>query len=146
MAEIPPDPRKHKRPAASNPVGKPEPKAKPDHVAASGKVIEDGDRRGSPPGVFGQPPHVPTDDTRATVKRMASFGNKHEEIALILGISEDTLTRHYAVELKTGGLELNNKIADKMATRALSDDHKGRAASRRILALSPRGMEGNLDP
>ncbi len=145
MVEIPPDPRKHRKPAASNPVGKAEPdhirgvtkkvpadhvagvnKMVSDHVAASGKVIDapPADRRGSPPGVFGQPPHVPTEENRDLVKKMASFGNKHEEIALVLEISEDTLTRHYARELKLGGIELNNKIADRMAARALSDDHK----------------------
>lgn len=131
MVEIPPDPRKNRPTTASKAGAKPEPRREPgagkptaaqDHVAGSGKVIEE--RRGAPEGSFGNPPHEPTDANRETVKKMASFGNKHEEIALILGISEDTLTKYYAYELKMGGVELNNQIADKMATRALSDDHK----------------------
>lgn len=111
---IPPDPRKHKKP--SNPVEKPE----PDHVAASGKVI---DRRGAPPGHSGNPPHIATEENRRLVKALAAYGNRQDDIATILDISHDTLTRHYARELKTGALEANSKVAETMYKKALTGDN-----------------------
>jgi hypothetical protein len=141
MVEIPPDPRKSRKapaaPNASKPGEKQEPdhirgvtkkvsdhiadpgKKVADHVASSGKGIDD--RRGAPEGTFGQPPHVPTNEQRERVKMLASFGNRHVEIALLLDISEDTLTRHYDRELKTGALEANTKVAQSMFRRATAE-------------------------
>ena len=126
---LPPDPRKHKKPASKS-VEKPEPDhianaskmvAGADHLADPGKVIED--RRGSKPGEFGQPPHIATDENRRLVKALAAYGNRQDDIATILDISHDTLTRHYGRELKTGALEANAKVAEKMYKKAIDGDN-----------------------
>jgi hypothetical protein len=45
--------------------------------------------------------HVPTQETRAMVAGRKAQGRTHEEIADYFEISVDTLTKHYAVELRT---------------------------------------------
>ena len=50
----------------------------------------------------GHPNHVPTEKTRADVKTMTGCGSPQDEIALTLGISKNTLRKHYPEELRTG--------------------------------------------
>ena len=80
--------------------------------------------RGNIKGFSKTPPHVPTDEDRELVKRLVAFGNRNEDIADIIGISHDTLTRYYSFEIKVGRAEITSRIANKVTTRALSDDHK----------------------
>jgi DNA-binding transcriptional ArsR family regulator len=51
---------------------------------------------------IGRPPHQPTDKLRGQVEGMAGVGSPRDEIALVLGISENTLRKHYAHELEVG--------------------------------------------
>jgi hypothetical protein len=55
--------------------------------------------------------HKPTEQTRAYVFALASFGVRQDEIADFLGISDDTLRKHYADELRTAKLERNAAVA-----------------------------------
>jgi len=48
---------------------------------------------------IGRPPHEPTDDTRAEVRKLASCGATQGLVARVLGISEPTLRKHYREEL-----------------------------------------------
>ena len=50
----------------------------------------------------GRPAHAPTAATRRQVSLAAGGGMRHEDIALAIGITRDTLTKHYPVELSTG--------------------------------------------
>jgi len=43
----------------------------------------------------GRPAHQPTDQNRLQVKTLAAVGIRHEDIAVKLGISADTLTKYY---------------------------------------------------
>ena len=52
----------------------------------------------------GRPPHAPTAASRRRVAVAAGGGMHHEDIATALGISDDTLRKHYAAELSAGAL------------------------------------------
>lgn len=66
----------------------------------------------------GRPPHVPTDDGRSMVRRLAAVGARHEDIALKMGFSSDTLTRHYRKELDDGRIDANAVIAGTLYEQA----------------------------
>jgi hypothetical protein len=67
-------------------------------------------------------PHVPNDKTRAEVGALVSFGNTQEQIAEHLGISVDTLTRHYRDELDNSVVRANAKVAAKLFRKATDGD------------------------
>lgn len=67
-------------------------------------------------------PHVPNDKTRAEVCALTSFGNTQEQIADHLGISVDTLTRHYRDELDNSVVRANAKVAAKLFRKATEGD------------------------
>jgi len=75
------------------------------------------DNRGAPKGSFGQPPHVPTDEGRAQVERMAGLQISQAEIAMVMGVSVDTIQRHYAKEFELGralqGIKLRGHAYDQ---------------------------------
>lgn len=66
--------------------------------------------------------HKITDDNKAQVIALKSFGTTHEEIALFLGMSADTLTRDYAHELATAQVYANAKVAGKLYSKAVEGD------------------------
>lgn len=72
-------------------------------------------RRGRAPG---KPAHEPTKLTRAAVNGMASRAEPHHRIAATLGISPDTLRRHYADELDGGPWALI-ALAENTLVRAM---------------------------
>ena len=59
-------------------------------------------------------PYHPTDEQRQWVKTMVATGAEHGMIAHMLGISHDTVQRHYGEELKTGAAEANAAIASRL--------------------------------
>jgi len=54
--------------------------------------------------------HKPTDESRAEVKALASFGLPQEDIAQYIGISHVTLRKHYASELKLSAIKANATV------------------------------------
>jgi hypothetical protein len=55
--------------------------------------------------------HKPTDESRAEVRALASFGLPQEDIAeYIGGISHVTLRKHYAQELKLSAIKANATV------------------------------------
>lgn len=66
--------------------------------------------------------HKPTDLTRGQVEFAAAIGVTHENIARELGITTDTLVKHYGDELSLGRDRINTKIASALADKALSGD------------------------
>jgi hypothetical protein len=66
--------------------------------------------------------HIPTEEERMGVAGMVSVGTEHWVIAHILGISEPTLYRHYAHELKHGRAIVHGKISKGIAQLALDGD------------------------
>ena len=78
-------------------------------------------RGGARPGA-GQPPHQPTEKTRAEVGALVSFGNTQEEIASYIGINTDTLIKYYRDELDNSLVRANAKVAAKLFRKATDGD------------------------
>lgn len=66
----------------------------------------------------GRPPHLPTSDTRNKVFMLSTVGTRHEDIATVLGISADTLTKYYHDELAKGRIEANASVAETLFKQA----------------------------
>jgi AraC-like DNA-binding protein len=56
----------------------------------------------------------PTPEQRRTVRTMAAYGIRHEEIAKVVGCDEKTLRKHFRDELDKAMLEANAKVAETM--------------------------------
>jgi hypothetical protein len=66
-------------------------------------------------------PHQPTDELRAQVEQMSSFGIPQENIARSIGISSPTLRKYYREELDTAEDKANGKVAGFLFTAASGD-------------------------
>lgn len=72
----------------------------------------------------GRKSHKPTPELRIYVRINAGFGVPHAVIADGLGMSEDTLRKHYKAELSAGKLQIASAIVKTLAMRALMGDMK----------------------
>ncbi len=73
-----------------------------------------------------RPPFKATEQNRNTVKALAGYGVKHEQIAFIVGVrSTKTLRKHFRHELDTGGAEANAQVAQTLYHMATSGDQPG---------------------
>jgi hypothetical protein len=91
----------------------------------------------------GQPSHQPTAVLRKKVAVAAGGGMSHEEIALGLGISRNTLAKHYEHELSIGAYEKRLEALGAMHKSA----KKGNvAAQKAYLALTPRASAPPVQP
>lgn len=102
-------------------------------------------------GKVGRPPHVPTDATRQTVQLHGMVGTRQEIIAEILGISVDSLQRHYRKELDLARDQANASIGGALYKKAMSGDTasmifwlKTRARWRETVDIS--NEDGTLKP
>ena len=75
-------------------------------------IPESDDKKG------GRPPHLATDDTRKQVYELSSVGTTYEDIAKVIGISHDTLTKYYRPELDRGRIDANAIIAGTLFKQA----------------------------
>lgn len=55
-------------------------------------------------------PHEPTNETRQYARSLSALGQSQEDIAVIVGVSEKTLRKHYASELQEGAAEANAAV------------------------------------
>lgn len=69
----------------------------------------------------GRPAHEPTAENRKQVETMAGYGITEPDIAMSLGISKPTLTKHYRRELDMGHIKANSAIAQALFKKATSD-------------------------
>lgn len=79
-------------------------------------------------------PYKVTDAAKAKVIALKSFGVPQAEIALYLGISHDTLERHYRRELDKAQVDANEVIAGSLYNNA-----KGGDTTAQIFWLKTRG-------
>jgi hypothetical protein len=148
-------PPKPKRPPAKR---KQPPKSKKPTTNAVKKI----DKRGCPKGKgtragkggggrIGQPPFKATDKQRELVLSHAACGTPRHIIADEIGISEDTLTRHFRKELDDGLPRANARLggvlfkaAEKGDMRALEQwfDRRGGAEWKKKTALEHSGPNG----
>jgi hypothetical protein len=66
----------------------------------------------------GRPPHLPDATTRNKVFMLSTVGTRHEDIATVIGISADTLTKYYHDELAKGRIEANASVAETLFKQA----------------------------
>ncbi len=69
---------------------------------------------------MGRPEHEPTADQRLLVEALAAYGVKHDLIARMIGISDETLRKHYRNELDFGLANITAKVANSLVQKALS--------------------------
>lgn len=74
------------------------------------------------PKKVGRPPHLADVDTQKQVYELSKVGTRYEDIATMLSISTDTLTKYYPDELKKGRIEANAVIAGTLYEKAKSGD------------------------
>ena len=65
---------------------------------------------------------IPTEDQRETVVGLKAVGTTDERIAQILGISADTLTKHFRYEIENGLKSVLARIANNLFRQALNGD------------------------
>lgn len=70
----------------------------------------------------GRPPHLVTAATRKQIYNLSIVGTRYEDIALVLGISDDTLTKYYKPELEKGRIEANAAVAGTLFEKAKQGD------------------------
>lgn len=100
---------------------------------------------GTPPVKTGRKPHIPTDKDRQTVEIMAGFGLPVDRIALVIGVSEDTVERKYRQEIKRGVATVEAKLAGNLLRLASGND--GTAMKAVVFALQCRfGWKFPVDP
>ena len=82
----------------------------------------------------GRPPYEPTKEQRKRVSVCAGGGMAHEEIALAMGISRNTLEKYFEAELSIGAYERRMEVVSAMHKAALKGNV---AAQKAFLALDP---------
>lgn len=119
----------------------------PEGGADNGKSRARGKR---PPG---RPPFEPTAEQRELVKELAGLGTRHEDIARIIKIAEDTLRKRFGDELEEGRVEANAKVANALFRSALSGVPssmffwmKTRARWREVHSVEHTGKDGEPLP
>ena len=70
----------------------------------------------------GRPRHLILATTQSEVYELSKVGTRYEDIALVLGISHDTLTKYYKNELEKGRIEANAVIAGTLYEKAKQGD------------------------
>ena len=76
-----------------------------------------------------RPRHEPTDGMRRQVEAMAGFGVPHDSIGRALALGAKTLRRHYRVELDTGAIKANARVAESLFRTALKGGREGTTAA-----------------
>ena len=66
----------------------------------------------------GRPPYEPTERDRAQVKALAAMGATMFEISLVMQLSEPTIRKHFHLEITTGSIEANAKVAQSLFRQA----------------------------
>ena len=70
----------------------------------------------------GRPEHEPTERDRGQVKALAAMGATMFEISLVMAVSEPTLRKYFHLEIATGGIEANAKVAQSLFRQATAQD------------------------
>lgn len=79
------------------------------------------------------PAHKPTEESRTTVRALATYGIPREEIAHYIGVTEKTLKKYYDEEVLSGRSKTNAAVGQflaRMATGQAMKD-KDQPASRK---------------
>jgi len=66
--------------------------------------------------------HIVTDENKKLVESTSGLGLPHEQIAILVGIDDKTLRKHYRAELDLGKAKANGQIAKTLFSKAISGD------------------------
>ena len=66
--------------------------------------------------------HIVNDQTRKLVESSSGLGLPHEQIAILVGIDDKTLRKHYRAELDIGKAKANGQIAKTLFSKAVAGD------------------------
>jgi hypothetical protein len=75
-----------------------------------------GKREGS-----GRKPHEPTEHQRGQAKSLAGFGVTVKEIAALMGIDQETLTKYYQDDMDAGRATANARVSSRLFDRATKE-------------------------
>ena len=92
-----------------------------ENLSAQKPVIAS-DSKELPKKKAGRPRHQVLATTRNEVYELSKVGTRYEDIATVLGFSEDTLTKYYREELDKGRIESNAIIAGTLFEKAKQGD------------------------
>lgn len=87
-------------------------------MAVNNKTRDDDARGGGAKGVRGNPPHERSDHIAAQVEKLAALQVTQREAAQVVGVSEDTIQRHYADEWERGRMVMTAKLKSHLYERA----------------------------
>lgn len=98
----------------------------------------------------GRTEYKPTDVQRKRVQDLAACGATQLDIALDLGISNNTLRKHFADDLRKGEFRANTNVAGVMYSMAVDKKHKkvfdaGKFWLTHRAGWSPPGSGGRSD-
>lgn len=91
----------------------------------------------------GRPAYVPEEKDRKQVLTMAGIGLTQDQIAKIMGISDETLRRNYKNELETGTSRMNAMVAQNLYSIATSKGQGSVAAAIFWMKTRARWQEVN---
>lgn len=66
--------------------------------------------------------HIPTPESQKLVESSSGLGLPHESIAVLVGIDDKTLRKHYRHELDMGKAKANGQIAKTLYSKAVAGD------------------------
>jgi len=92
---------------------------------------------------IGRPRFAPTEKDRAYVRKMASVGLTHEEIAGTIGVERTTLVKYFRQEIDDGRIEANALVAAALFKKAT--DRAVTGASVRAAEIWLRARAGWVD-
>lgn len=92
------------------------------NIIDSGKVTIVADIKNAVKNKRGRPQHLPTATTRNKIYNLSIVGTRYEDIALIMGINNDTLKKYYSEELEKGRIEANAAVAGTLYEKAKQGD------------------------
>lgn len=70
----------------------------------------------------GRPRHLVLATTQNEVYELSKVGTRHEDIATLINVSVDTLTKYYKKQLDRGRIEANAAVAGTMYSKAMTGD------------------------
>lgn len=92
------------------------------NIIDAGKVAIVADIKNAVKNKRGRPAHLPTATTRKKIYNLSIVGTRYEDIALIMGINNDTLKKYYSEELEKGRIEANAAVAGTLYEKAKQGD------------------------
>lgn len=66
-----------------------------------------------------QKPHVPTEEIKRQVEQASGLGLPHDQIASLIGISDETLRKYYGLELAVGKAKASAQVAKTLFNKAV---------------------------